>query len=468
MNKYITVTVIFAAAYFSASSQKDSLKVLNEDAFINLVKEFHPIAKQGTLLVENARAGLLTARGSFDPAVNINNDRKTFDGKKYYTYLNGQLTIPSWYGIEVRTGYEKNSGDLIANELTPGKSSYMGITLPLAKNLLLDKRRAALQQAKLFTQQSEQDRRIVINDLLLDAFTAYWNWAKDYQVYKILSDVVALNNKRFELIKLTFEQGDRARIDTVEAFAQLQNFSQQQQESFLKYRKSSLELSNFLWTDTEEPAYIAENIIPDSIWVGINIAAFKNEDLEKWLDQLDVTHPKLQSLTFKIKSLDVEKKLKFQNLLPKVDLKYNFLQKGYEPWKNVSTPFLENNYKFGLGISVPLLLRQGRGELKAAKIKVKSTSLEKALQQLQLENKVRYYYSEVLGITRQIQFTETASNSYRELFKAEELRFSFGETSLFLLNSRESQYLSAYQKLLELKAKFFQSRAALQWAAGKL
>lgn len=466
--KRILLTYIFLLFTGFLLSAQDSLRLLKEEEFIAAVKQFHPVAKQGGLLVDIAKAELTAIRGNFDPILQTANDRKTFDGKNYFNYTNGELTVPTWYGAEIRGGFERNFGDLINTELSPGKSSYLGITVPLAKNLVIDKRRAALQQAKLFTQQSEQERSIIINDLLLDAYFSYWNWSKDYQVYQLLSNAVTLNQERYKLIKISFEQGDRAKIDTIEAIAQLQNLQQQQSEAFLKFRKSSLELSNFLWTATQEPAYISDNVIPDSVWTGVNLNAFKLDALDNWLQQLLTQHPKLRALSFKINSLEIERRLKFQNLLPKADLKYNFLQKGYEPWKNVNANFLENNYKFGIGFSVPLFLRQGRGEWRAAKLKLQTVNLERQQQQLEIENKVRYHYSEIINLQQQSALLQSAYNNYRELFNAEELRFGLGETTLFLLNTRQNQLISSLQKLLEVKAKFFSAQAALQWAAGRL
>lgn len=117
---------------------------------------------------------------------------------------------------------------------------------------------------------------------------------------------------------------------------------------------------------------------------------------------------------------------------------------------------------------MPLFLRQGRGEWEAAKLKLKSTSYERQQQQLEIENKVRYHYIEIFNLQQQAELLQSVFNNYNELYKAEELRFGLGETSLFILNSRQNQLLSSQQKLLEVKAKFFIAQASLQWASGSL
>jgi outer membrane protein TolC len=441
---------------------------MKEDAFLAIVRQNHPVARQGSLLVDQARANLQSIRGSFDPVLYYNNDQKTFDNKTYFNYLKSELVVPTWFGVEAYAGIENNFGDFRNTELTGNKSSYAGVSVPLLKDLVLDKRRAALQQAKLFTQQSQWEQRNIINDLLFDAWVTYWNWARDYQVYQVLVNTVQINEFRYKLVKISFEQGDRAAIDTTEALAQLQSFQQMREEAWLKFRKSSLELSTFLWLPNSQPAYLTHKVLPDTLWSQQPLNQFNVADLSQWLTNTLSNHPKLQVINYKIQALEVERRLKFQSLLPKADFKYNFLQRGYEPWRAVNNVFFENNFKFGLNVAIPLPNRSGIGAYRAARIKLRSTELERSFTQFNLENKVRFHYNEVLNLQEQIRIAENAYRNYVKLFEAEQLKFSLGETTLFLLNTRENKALETLKKLLELKSKFYQSFATLNWASGQL
>ena len=51
------------------------------------------------------------------------------------------------------------------------------------------------------------------------------------------------------------------------------------------------------------------------------------------------------------------------------------------------------------------------------------------------------------------QNNESLIENYKRLLKAEEIKFSNGESSLFLINSRENKLLETQEKFLELKAK---------------
>lgn len=461
----LLATWVFCTAY---AQGQDSLYRLSPEQYLALVRQFHPVAKQASILVQGAQAELLASRGFFDPSIYFSNEQKTFDGKSYYNYSNAALKIPTWFGVELMAGLENNSGDFTNNEFTLGKSSYAGISVPLVKNLLMDRRRAGLAQAKLMVGQSEANQQLMLNDLLIDAIAGYWNWVKEYQVYKVLSDAVTINEKRFQLIKVTVEQGDRAGIDSTEALTQLITFKAQQNEAYMRYLTAGFELSNFLWTDEEQPFVLPSNVMPSVNTDSINPYTIAYQPLDELVSIANTTHPKLQGFQYKLDALEIERKLKFQSLLPTVNVKYNALAEGYEFWKGLNATSIDNNYKFGLDVGIPLFLRQGRGDYKSAKLKITATTLDQDLTRLAIENKVKQYYNELVNLLQQLRLQEQSLQAYQRVFEVELLKFEIGESSLFLINNRENKVLEARQKVAETRAKFFKSLYAVQWAAGIL
>lgn len=471
-NRFSVVFIrLFVLANLLSSANlfaQDSVKMLSAEEFLQWVRQYHPVAQQALLSVDMAKANVLSSRGAFDPLLYISSDQKTFDGKNYYQYTDAQLKIPTWFGVEVMAGIENNGGDFTSPEVTINKSSFAGLSIPLAKNLLLDKRRAVLAQAKLMVDQSNAERLLIVNDVLFEAMDAYWFWAKEYQVYRLLNDVVKLNEDRYKLIKVTVEQGDRAGVDSTEAFSQLATFRFMQNEAKMRFLNAGFLLSNYLWSQNNQPILLDTTVIPAIDLETANPFILKYQPLQEMLSIAQTEHPKLKVYDYKMDILTIEKKLKFQSLLPTVNLKYNALSKDYTFWKGWNTATIQNNYKFGLDIGMPLFLRQGRGDYKAAKLKLANTQLDIVSTQLSIQNKVKQYHNELLGLLEQVRIYNQAVTAFRKVFDVEMMRFEVGESSLFLVNSRENKVLEARQKMVELKAKCFKALYGVQYAAGVL
>lgn len=465
----IRLTAILIVLILSVKiHSQDSIKTISPEQVMQIVKQYHPVAKQADINIEKAKADITIARGMFDPLLSTKFSNKTFDGTEYYNHFQPGLVIPAWYGIEINAGVENLSGNRTDPQETTGKTSFAGITVPLAKNLLMDKRRAALQQSKIFKQLSEAERRTVLNDLLLDAMKTYWHWMQQYQLMKVIGNAVMVNEKRFELVKIAFRQGDRPAIDTTEALAQLQSFRLALNEVQLNFQNAGLELSAFLWNKNTEPVTLSLFVVPDANWRKINIPEASLPVLESLLNNARNNHPDLLQYNFKLDALDVEKKLKFQELLPIVNFRYNQLGKGYDIIKNTTAPLFENNYQYGISLAIPLRLSQGRGEYRKAKLKIQETGLQRSQKILAVENKVKTYYNELLTLRNQVALQQQQYNNYLTLQRGEETRFFNGESSLFLVNSRENKVLESLQKLAELETKYFTTLNSLYWASGVL
>ena len=433
-----------------------------------LINRFHPISKQAGLKIDLSKASLLSARGAFDPAFYTTNDQKTFDGKNYFFYSNSELKIPTWYGIEIKGGVENNYGDKLSGENTFGKSSYMGVSIPLLKDVLIDKRRSDLAQSKILVNLNQEERQLVVNDLYLDGASSYWSWTYAYQKQKLFTDVLSKTKDRLSFINKSYAAGDRAAIDTVEGLLQYQNILNLQTQAGAELIEEQSKLSNFLWNEKEQPYELLESVQPDTNWIDADIDEISIASLISIIEEANATHPKLKLLGYKTDMLEIEKKYKAQNLLPTLRVNYNFLNKGYE----FNTPFngalYNNNYKAGLQFGLPLFLRQARGDLKQAKIKVEQQDLETNQTRLEIENKIKTYYAALNAFKNQYKINTKSVENAKRLLDVEMERFEIGESSLFLVNTREIKYIEVLLKSYELKTKFFKTYIALKWAKGSI
>jgi outer membrane protein TolC len=391
--------------------------------------------------------------------------QKTFGGTNYYNYVNPQVKLPTWYGVELSAGSLNLDGDRLNNDETPGQTSFVGISVPLAKNLAMDKRRAFLQQAKIFNSIAKLDQQAILNNLLMEAMEAYWFWVKTYQTFVVVKNNVSINEARLILIKKSVENGERPAIDTIEALTQLQSFELQKNQQWLLFQNAGLALSAFLWNQESQPYYLPETVIPQGGWENeTNINLF-NITLNDVLQASSLNNPNLLSYNYKLEALQIDKKLKFQELLPKIDFNYNVLGKNGLP---TITGVLNNNYQVGLKMEMPLFLSAGRGEYRKAKLKISETQIDLSIKQQATEIKIKSYHNELITLQKQVALQSNNYASYTQLLKAEESKFYNGESSMFLINSRETKALEALEKLIDLKTKYFKTLYALQWSAGLL
>ena len=462
--KSILIITLFFFSVTKTFAQDSGFVVLPLQGFIEKVKQHHPLAKVAAITEDKAVANIQIAKGSFDPVLDIETNAKTFDGKNYYKHNNGEIKIPLPVG-DFKTGIENNTGQLLNSEITRGRISYAGLEIPLAKGLLIDKRRAALQQARIALNENKQQRNVMMNDLLLDAYISYNEWAGAYKLYSIFSDYVAVSATRLKLVKIGFTNGDRASMDTTEAFIQMQNFMLLQNEAYMALNTAIFQMNNFIWDEKQTAQQIADNIIPDTLVLD-EIAI--QPSLGNLISESNTSNPFLLQYKYKIEGLVVEKKLKFQQLLPEINAKGNILNRDINPLKNTGIPLLQNNNRWGIGIKIPMLFRQGRGEYKMAKLKLEENGLYFKQKIIETENKIKDYFNRVQVLQVQITTANISLLNYNALLRNELLRFNNGESSLFLVNSRENKVLEIKQKIIELKLKLLKVTYTLNWAGGLL
>jgi outer membrane protein TolC len=463
MLKPFIYTLLFIACIGNSFAQDKSLSIENT---LDIVRKYHPVIKQSFLQNEMAKNELRASKGVFDPSIQINNEEKTYDNKLYYNYNTSELKIPLWYGIDIKAGTENNLGERLDPMLTKNKSAFVGVSMDPFRGLIVDKRNSIVKQAKSFVELTKNEQLLVVNDLLLDATSAYWNWVNAYNTNAILTRSVQNNKERYEVIKKSFVAGDRAPIDTTEALTQLQTFEMMQSQAALDLQKARLELSNYFWTENGLPYELDEKVLPTNNFNVSTINGIELGRLEDQVNQAIQLHPKLKMINAKSDILDIEKRLKTIELFPSLKLNYNALDNNLN---NISTSInTSNNVKYGLSLTMPLFQRKARGELAKTKNKMEDLQWDKRYISLEIENKVRSSFAEFYALKQQIKTNEAILNANKLLFETENTKFQMGESSLFLINSRELKFIETEQKHIALKTKFYQSIYKNLWAMGSL
>ncbi|AZB10039.1 TolC family protein [Chryseobacterium sp. G0162] len=460
MKKQSKILFILILSFFQDGLAQDSLTISAQE-FISVVKNYHPLALKYQLQNKIAQSEITKARGAFDPVLGGKIGEKNIDGTQYYRQKNLELGIPTWYGIDLTAGYQNLNGEKLNSSDTKGGLYSMGVTVPLAKNLLYDKRRAILDQAKFAVKMTEAEQTILTNELLLEAENTYWEWVQSFEIYQLQAKAVEINKKRLNLTQKTFEYGERAAIDTVEASSQLQSFELQQKEAYLNFVRNTQKLQLFLWKDKQE-IYEISNIIYPSNHLSDHPAYSDFEFLLQELSTKEIdTHWSVLYYDQKHQILESERKLKWQSFLPKLDFTYNFFNK--ENYQADYLPLFDNNFQYGLKLEIPVFQREARANYQIAKIKIQQNQLDTQVKKRELHTKIETYKNELVNYHTQINLSKNNLVNYQKLLTAEEIRYTNGESSLFLINSRENKMIDAQEKYISLQAKFLKSFTKLKW-----
>lgn len=444
-------------------SNSTAQTVLGYEDFKNLVLKNHPTVKQANLFPADAETEIMQAKGAFDPKLSSYFDRKAFKGDEYFNRWDNALKIPTWSGVDFKLGYENSTG----RKLIPEESYQLmvaGLSVPIGQGLIIDARRNTLRQARLAKNYAEAERQKLINSTILYATKTYWEWWFAYQQLQLIKEGYDLAERRFVATRERARIGEQATIDSVEAKITLQDREVALQQANIELQNNRLALSNYLWSANETPLELPEDAIPP-------LAGIRKVDdvtLQGLINQAKLQHPEILKLNVKIDQLRIEEKFRKEMLKPIFNANFNLIADSFssKALYNFENSFSPNNHKLGFEFVMPLFLRKERGKLQQVRIKQQSTGFELNLARREIINDVYAAYNEVRNFEKQLKTQEDATKNQEILVKAEQRKFDIGESTLFLINSRESKLIEMRTKVESLKSKYEKALANLAYMAG--
>lgn len=464
MRKAIIILLLLP---FTGWSQASDSTTVEFEAYYRWVLQHHPVARQIDLLSQTAAAEVRMARGGFDPKVEVDWEKKSFDGKTYYDKLGANLKMPTWLGVTPEVGFNQRQGEYLNNEnfisdQTGNQQVSAGLTVTLGRGLFIDDRRAALQQAKLFADLAEAQQVFLLNELLLDAAMVYWEWYAAHYQLEVVNESLLLAQDIFNRTKMAFDFGEVAAVDTVQAKTNLLTRQTEQIEAINKLQKARLKLSTFLWDADGKPLELNPSAKPEQAV----IITPEDTVLIKLLELAELNHPALQKLRIEANSIEVSRRLATEQLKPKLDLKYKMLDQPLDTEGDFVNPAFDENYQLGLGFELPIFLRKERAKVQQVDIKLQENKLKQDLNTLKILNEIRASYNELINTAQLISRQSEMVQNYQILVDAERLNLANGESDLFKLNGQLDKLLDSQFKLVKENARYQKLLAQLYWASG--
>lgn len=461
---YLTYTICFVFYFNAFSQQSDSIVTVSE--FIQNIIQNHPIIQNIHIqTIQTSKAYLTKTRGYFDPKLDYNFDQKLFQSKNYYSIINGGLKIPNWIG-EFKVEYNYNTGVYInsSNYLPPNGLWAAGIHFPLLKNLFIDEKRWQLKSSKINLKIAELENHYLLLNFLNDALNKYWQWYETYNKYLIIQNAVEISKQRLSATIKSVELGDLPAIDTIETSIQYNNFVLQSNLTLAELNNIKNEIQYYLNWEKNNPFQL--NSYPNQIPEIFYKDKVKNIIIDyNIMDSLINQHPMYQAYLQKLNQLKIEKKFRTEMLKPQLDISYNALLIPTHPNDVI---YNANNYKWGIQFSLPVFLRKERGELKLTNLKIKQLQNEIQLNRSSLLIKASNYFNLYQTYFNQLIRIDDLIKKYEKMVEAEKEKFFAGESSVFLVNSRENYLLDARLKQINFYSKLNLYKNLLELSLGQI
>lgn len=469
--KLLFILIISLSGLLSsfAQSQTDTANVFMLQDLEVMVFRNHPIVKQAALLSESARANVMQSLGYFDPGIRAGFDRKMFGNKNYYNRWVSELKVPLWLaGADLKIGYDRNVGDYVNPETSTSTAGLAGIglSIPLGQGLLIDSRRNTLRQAKIMVSYAEAERVKQINAIWYSIVKDYWNWYFFYNQFQLINEGLELAQTRFKAISRQTSLGDKASIDSVEAAITVQDRMIQYEKMKIDLLNARLTLSNHLWSDEAQPLELPEKARPlQSIQLQDKP---QRQVLDTLLEFAAGSHPELIKLRIKGEQLAVERSYRKEMLKPKLNVSGSLLsaRRSFNSYIPDNYDFKMGNYKLGFEFALPLFLRAERGKLKEVKIKQQELAYDMQQSNREIRNSVLTSYNHLNAYGEQLAVQVRSISNQEVLLNGESSKFDLGESTLFLINSRESKLIDMKIKREEMISGYQKTLAELYYKAG--
>lgn len=445
LKRSFLLTICFVNIAFLAIGQ-DSATVLRYETYMEAVLRHHPLAQKAELKIKLAAAEMLGAKGNLDPILNSSWDQKNFDDKLYFRHYGGNISLPTKLGIDIVGGYNFAEGSFVdpENSITGRGLWNAGIEVNILQGLIVNERKIALDKAEVFQGLAEVEQKNMLNDLLYDATYAYLVWQQFYAANAILNENIAIADTYFENTKISYLNGEKTTLDTLEAYIALQDALITLQKNDTDLLKARFSLENFLWLD-QKPIQLLEMTIPQPVqdYIFDPILLLDIPSIEN--------NPAIVIVKNKIALAQLDQRLKQEKLKPKLKLKYNPLLATTN--QSIVPIYSPNDYKWGMEFTMPLLFRSAKADVQRGKIKLQELEFDLQNKSNELQNKIENSYQQQQILTQQMTMLQSNLEGYKLLLDGENEKFRLGESSVFILNKRQEKYITSQLKLIELNIK---------------
>lgn len=445
--------------------------------------EHHPKMRGARLVRSMAAAKVTEKEGEFDPMLLLGTDFLRYNSPS--APGKAKLANDNFVGLQVQdvagwkmiSGYRRNRGEVKSPDNLTGENGefFLEFKLPLLRGLNTNEKQTALAQAQVGLDLADAMAQVTRLEVLLVASLAYWDWCAACTEFKLLKRNLELAQDRMQQVEKRVAAGDLPRIDNIEARQEVERRKEGMAKAQRNVEKTLFKLSLYLWNSQGQaealpapsqalltfPSDLALKILGDTTQSLAPAANWGDEAISQAELQAIRLRPELRHIRFQQEVVDLDRRLAENDRMPALDLSLG-------PGLDTGRESIGLTYKVGLQLTIPLATRGPDGRIQGALLKVDKLELDQVLEIQRIVTEVRDAASLLANSRDRLIPALESLRLAQELEEAERIKFSLGDSTLFLVNQRERATLAEAQKLIEIWADGLKGEAFFEASVGRL
>lgn len=443
------------------------LEPLTLDDVLRSVEERHPKIRGAALMRDIAAAKVTEKQGAFDPQLGIGSTYQLYNSSSTpgsaKDYISNGIVVARQEpnGIKWEGGWINNQGTVKSPASATGDVGefFLQAKIPFLRGAGINDKSVALEQARLFEEQTLETYHALRLLTLLDAGLAYLQWNASVMQWRILQENEGLALERAEQVQKRIAAGDLPAIDQVEADREVFKRKELTLKAARDVQKTALKLALYLWSTSG----VGENVpqAPQAPLALPPVRRWTTEDVYTLQLEALAARPELRELKLSKSIVELDKDLAENDRLPQLDLT---LRPGYD----AGGQGVGLTMKAGLELVIPLATRGPDGRRQAALLKLDKLELEQVEMVRRILIQVQDAASEAEGAAQRLEQAIAVYQTSQQLEEAERTKFRLGDSTLFLVNARERSTLEAALKVLSIRLEHAEAQIILEAVAGQI
>ncbi len=446
-NNILILSLIFTTQVFaSKTSLNNGADTFSLYQVIASTFKHHPMIMSQMKELDQAKQYVRQSLGAFD--LNLKSDAQGYtdgyyDGQAFNVFLEKPLF---YLNSKAYAGYRKSDGTFpVYNDqlttLSEGEA-FAGAMISLLRDRSIDDKRFKNIIARQNLVQSELELKNQYVELQTMAANAYYKWLSHLEKVRVQIELLSLAESRVQNFSTRIRKGDLAKIYGLEneqyILKRQINLNQDKQKLY----QASLYLSLFYRDSNGSPIIIKESNLT-------KMGELKNKKVKDPIELLNLVNAQdlmIQNLQSQIQQTVADRKMGYNELLPKLDLKYEISDDSGAGNTNLD-PLQQSVY---LNMALPIERRLGQGRLNAAKAKREALEIKIKFKKEKNQIEVMSLLNNLKLFKQNYELTQKQIGLADKLRDSEIIKFNKGASDFILVNLREENF--AESKIKNIKA----------------